>query len=79
LRSAAAAIVGSEASGFVPASVLDGGSSGLWLGGGERGGPVCFSVSLREVLPTFARDLCVFSVFYGVSCNNLYLHCIFLI
>jgi hypothetical protein len=41
-RSAAAAFVGSEASGFVPASVLDGGSSGFWLDGGERGGSVCF-------------------------------------
>jgi hypothetical protein len=79
LRSAAAAIVGSEASGFVPASVLDGSSSGLWLNGGERGGSACFSVSLREVLPTLTRDLCVFPVFYGIPCNNLYLHCIFLI
>jgi hypothetical protein len=64
-RSATAAIVGSEASGFVPTSVLDGGSSGLWLDGGERGGSVCYSISLREVLPTFTRDLCVLSVFYG--------------
>jgi hypothetical protein len=79
LRSATAAIVGSEASGFVPASVLDGGSSGLWLDGGERGGSICHSLSLREVLPIFARDLCVLSVFYGVPCNNLYLHCIILI
>jgi hypothetical protein len=39
-RSAAAVFVGSKASGFVPAFVLDGGSSGfcLWLVGGERGG-----------------------------------------
>jgi hypothetical protein len=79
LRSAAAAIVGSEASGFVPASVLDGGSSGLWLDSGERGGSVCYSVSLREVLPILTRDLCVFPVFYGVPCNNLYVHCIFLL
>jgi hypothetical protein len=42
-RSAVAAFVGSEASGFVPAFVLDGDSSGfcLWLDGGERGGSVC--------------------------------------
>jgi hypothetical protein len=42
-RSAAAAFVGPEASGFVPASVLDGGCAGfcLWLDGGERGGSVC--------------------------------------
>jgi hypothetical protein len=33
------------------------------------------SVSLREVLPTFARDPCVIPVFYGVLCFNLYLHC----
>jgi hypothetical protein len=42
-KSAAATFVGSEASGFVPASVLDGGCAGfwLWLDGGERGGSVC--------------------------------------
>jgi hypothetical protein len=52
LRSAAAAFVGSEASGFVPASVLDGGSFGLWLDGGERGGSVCFLyLSERSFLP----------------------------
>jgi hypothetical protein len=52
LRSAAAAFVGSEASGYVPASVLDGGSSGLWLVGGERGGSVCFLyLSERSFLP----------------------------
>jgi hypothetical protein len=52
-RSTAAAYVGSEASGFVPASVLDGGSSGfcLWLDGGERGGSVCFQyLSVRSFL-----------------------------
>jgi hypothetical protein len=53
---ATVAIVGSEASGFIPASVLDGGSSGLWLDGGERGGSVCYSLSFREVLPTFTSD-----------------------
>jgi hypothetical protein len=50
---AAAAFVGSEASGFVPASVLDGGSSGFcfWLDGGERGGSVCFLyLSVRSFL-----------------------------
>jgi hypothetical protein len=52
-RSAVAAFVGSEASGFVPASVLDGGSSGFcfWLDGGERGGSVCFLyLSVRSLL-----------------------------
>jgi hypothetical protein len=52
LRSAAVAFVGSEASGFVPASVLDGGSSGFWLDGGERGGSICFLyLSERSFLP----------------------------
>jgi hypothetical protein len=80
-RSAAAAFVGSEASGFVPAFVLDGGCSGFcfWLDGGERGGSVLLTISLSEVLPTFARDLCVIPIFYGVPCNNLYLHCLSLI
>jgi hypothetical protein len=52
-KSAAAAFVGSEASGFVPASVLDGGSSGFcfWLDGGERGGSVCLLyLSVRSFL-----------------------------
>jgi hypothetical protein len=71
LRLATADIVGLEASGFVPASDLNGGSS--------RGGQVCFSVSFREVLSTLTRDLCVFLVFYRVSCNNLYLHSMILI
>jgi hypothetical protein len=62
LRLATAAIVGSEASGFVPASVLDGGSSGFWLDSGERGESVCYSLSFREVLPTFTRDLCTFYI-----------------
>jgi hypothetical protein len=79
LRSATAAIVGSEASGFVPASILDSGSSGLWLDGGEKGGSVCYYLSFREVLPTFTRNLCVLSIFYGVPSINLYLHYLFLI
>jgi hypothetical protein len=79
LSSATADIVGSEASGFVPASDLNGGSFGLWLDGGDRGGPICFFVSFREVLPTLTTDLCVFLVFYRVHCNSLYLHCLILI
>jgi hypothetical protein len=50
---AAAPFVGSEASGFVPASVLDGGSSGFcsWLDSGERGGSDCFLyLSVRSFL-----------------------------
>jgi hypothetical protein len=78
-RSATACIVGSEASGFVPASDINGGSSGLWLDGGDRGGPDCFSLSFREVLSTLARVLCVLLVFYEVPCNNLYLRCLVLI
>jgi hypothetical protein len=42
-RSAAASNVGTEASGFVPAAVLDGGAVDLWLGRGDREGPDWFS------------------------------------
>jgi hypothetical protein len=52
-RSTAAPFVGSEASGFVPAPVLDGGSPGFcfWLDGGERGGSVCILyLSVRSFL-----------------------------
>jgi hypothetical protein len=78
MRSATADIVGLEASGFVPAFDLNGGSSGFWLHGGDRGGPVCYYVSFRDVLPILTRDLYVFLVFYGVLYNNLY-HCLILI
>jgi hypothetical protein len=50
---AAATFVGSEASGFVPASVIDGGSFGFcfWLDGGERGGSDCsLYLSVRSFL-----------------------------
>jgi hypothetical protein len=46
-----------EASGFVPASSLDSGVAALWLDGGEREGPDCFSSSFSEVFSAFARDL----------------------
>jgi hypothetical protein len=83
LKSATARIVGSATSGFVPASELDDGSSDLWLDdgssvlwldGSDREVHVCFFLFFREVLSTLAWDLCGFFLFYGVHCNNLYLH-----
>jgi hypothetical protein len=73
-RSATACIVSMEASGFVPASMLDDGSSNLWLGGGEREGSDCFPKSFREIFSTNTRVLCVISFFYGVFGNSLYYH-----
>jgi hypothetical protein len=49
-----------EASGSVPAFSHDGGVADLWLDGGEREGPDCFSSSFSEVFSANARDLCVF-------------------
>jgi hypothetical protein len=49
----------SAASGFVPASGLDGGATGLWLDGGDREGPDCYVSSFSEVFSAYARDLCV--------------------
>jgi hypothetical protein len=54
-----------EASGFVPASLHDGGVADLWLDGGEREGPDCFSSSFSEVFSANARDLYVFLYFMG--------------
>jgi hypothetical protein len=60
LRVAAAYYGCVEASGFVPASSHDGGVAALWLDGGEREGPVCFSISFSEVFSVNARGLYVF-------------------
>jgi hypothetical protein len=75
-RSATALIVFSAASGFVPASRLDGGSFDLHLrlDGGEREGPDCFVSSFSEVFSAFTRDLYFISFSHGVLCYNLYTH-----
>jgi hypothetical protein len=58
-RSATAFNVSKDASAFVPASELDGGSADLWLDGGEREGLDCVFRSFSELLSTNARDLYV--------------------
>jgi hypothetical protein len=67
-RLATASNAGAEASGSVPASELDGGLADLRLNGGERGGSDCNCKSFRRVLSTYARDLCVIALVYGVPC-----------
>jgi hypothetical protein len=74
LRYATALNVGTAASGFVPASELDRGSSDLRLDGGDREGPSCVFPFFSEVFSAFTRNLCVFSLSYGVLCNKLYIH-----
>jgi hypothetical protein len=55
-------IVGKVASGFVPASGHDGGSSDLRLDSGDREGPICTFLAFSEVFSAFARDPYVFSL-----------------
>jgi hypothetical protein len=62
-------IVSVEASGFVPAPVLDGGDCDLSLDGGEREGSICSLKSFSEVLSTITRDPCVISISVGVLCK----------
>jgi hypothetical protein len=69
-RSTTASIVSAEASGYVPAAVLDGGKSDLRIDGGERGGLDCFGKYFSGVLPANARDLCVIVLAYRVLCVN---------
>jgi hypothetical protein len=59
LRSASALIVFSAASGFVPASGIDGGSLDLHLrlDGGEREGPDCIASPFSGVFSAFTRDV----------------------
>jgi hypothetical protein len=66
LRFHPAFIVSAEASGFVPAPVLDGGDCDLSLDGGEREGSDCFSESFSKVLSAITRDPCVISFSFGV-------------
>jgi hypothetical protein len=62
------------ASGFVPATELDGGSSNLRLDGGDREGSDYFFLSFREVLSINTSDLCIVFFSYGVLCKKMYLH-----
>jgi hypothetical protein len=73
-RSHPALIVSAEASGFVPAPVLEGGDCNLSLDGGEREGSDYFLKSFSEVFSANTRDLCVISFSYGVLCKSLYCH-----
>jgi hypothetical protein len=65
LRSASALIVSTVASGFLPASGHDGGSSDLRLDVGEREGPICLFLAFNEVFYAFARDSYVISYLMG--------------
>jgi hypothetical protein len=64
-RSTSTLNVSKVASGFVPASEHDGGSSDLRLDGGDREGPICTSLAFSEVFPAFARDPFVISILWG--------------
>jgi hypothetical protein len=77
LRLAVASHADLEASGFVPASELDGDLADLLLVGGEREGLDCVFLPLSEALSANARDLCVIFLFHGVLCNMLYTHRLF--
>jgi hypothetical protein len=65
LRSATACNVGTTASGFVPVSELDGGSSDLRFDGGDREGLDCIFPSFKEVFSAFTRELCVLLFLWG--------------
>jgi hypothetical protein len=73
-RLATAFNVGSKASGFVPAFILDGGCPDLWLDGGNRGGPDCSVASLSEVFSTTIRDLSVIIFLMGSFVMFMYCH-----
>jgi hypothetical protein len=73
-RSATTFIIGTMASGSIPAYVPDGGSFNLSLDSGEREGSDCFLTSFSEVFSTNTRDLCVISISYEVIYNCLYCH-----
>jgi hypothetical protein len=62
-RSAPAFNIGLEASGVVPASILDGGWPDLWLSVGNREGLDCFCKIFNEVLSTCIKDPCVIFLF----------------
>jgi hypothetical protein len=69
-RLAPASHVGTEASGFVPASAPGGGVVGLRLDGGEREGPDCSVIFFSGVFSTFARDLCIICNLMGSCVKN---------
>jgi hypothetical protein len=73
-RLATAFNVGSKASGFVPAFILDGGCPDLWLDDGNRGGPEFSVRSFREVFSTIIIDLCVILFLMGSFVMFLYCH-----
>jgi hypothetical protein len=73
-RSTSALNIGLEASGFVPASFLDGGWPDLRLGDGYREGHDCDCKLFNEALSASAKDPGVILLFYGVPCIILYCH-----
>jgi hypothetical protein len=66
LRSLPALIVSVEASGLVPASVLDGGNCDLSLDGGEKEGSFYNCKSFSDVFSASIGDLRVILFSYGV-------------
>jgi hypothetical protein len=67
-RLAAATNVGTEASGSIPAAVLDGSAADLWLGRGDREGPDCFSDLSERSSPQKLGTYVLFSQYFGVFC-----------
>ena len=65
LELVAASLVFSGASGLVPAPDHDGGVANFRLGGGQREGSNCFSLSFRQVFSANSRGLCVITYLMG--------------
>jgi hypothetical protein len=63
-----------EASGSVPAAVLDGGAVKLWLGRGDMEGPDCFSDLSQRSPPHKPGTYVLFSQSIGVFYNMVHLH-----
>jgi hypothetical protein len=74
-RSAAAPNAGIEASGSIPAAVLDGSAAGLWLGRGNMEGPNCFSDLLEMSPPHKPGTYVLFSQSSRIFCNIVHIHC----
>jgi hypothetical protein len=72
MRLATALCVYTVASGSVSASVHNGGSPDLRLGGCRREGLDCFVVSFSEVFSTYIRDPSVFFPSDRVLCKIMY-------
>ena len=71
----AAVPVDIEASGKVPATVLDDGKFGFSLDGGEREELDCNLSSFSKVLSAYFKDPYVISLFLGFSIKQMYTRC----